>query len=65
MEPAHTCDCWKKYTKRKKNPWGLHLHIWEENSFDQELVEDAQTSDVSLLCKLFGISFESKGSFVI
>ena len=28
-------------------------------------MEDAQTSDVSLSSKLFGISFESKGSFVI
>ena len=43
MEPAQACDCWKNIYKKKKRILEVsHLHIWEENSFDPELVENAQ-----------------------
>ena len=38
MQPAHACDCWKKIYKKRILKVS-HLHLIEENSFDQELVK--------------------------
>ena len=43
MKPIHACDCKKKIYTKKRILQVSHLHIWEENSLDQELVENAQT----------------------